>query len=164
MIFATLYYQNFLPVNTFMSLFKRNFLIFLMMALTLPGLASSALSEEAKQCILCGMHLPRYTHVKYTVIDTGDKEYVTCGVQCGLILQLNLKKTFKSATMTDLLSHKSIPSEKGWYVYKSSVITDMSPGFIGFADKARAEQFIKGFGGELVSYQQALEKARTGLH
>jgi nitrous oxide reductase accessory protein NosL len=147
-----------------MSLFKRNFLIFLMMALTLPGLASSAHAEEAKQCILCGMHLPRYTHVKYTVIDTGGKEYVTCGVQCGLILQLNLKNTFKSATMTDLLSHKSIPSENGWYVYKSSVITDMSPGFIGFADKSRAEQFIQGFGGQLVTYQQALEKARTGLH
>ncbi len=146
-----------------MRLFRRNLFILLVTLLILPGLHSYVNAEERNDCILCGMYLPNYTHVKYTVTDTAGKKYVTCGVQCGLILQLNLKKKFQSATMTDLLSHKSIPAEKGWYVYKSSVITDMAPGLIGFRDKSRAEQFIKGFGGELINYQQALEKAKAGL-
>ena len=38
----------------------------------------------------------------------------------------------------------------------------MAPGLIGFSDKSQAEKFIKGFGGELLTYQQALEKAGKG--
>ena len=136
-------------------------IVFVMMSLVL-GHVSSALSDERPGCQLCGMYLSDYTHVKYTVVDTDGKEYVTCGVQCGLLLTLNLKNKFKSATMTDLFSHKTIPSEKGWYVFKSSIITDMSPGLIGFIKKSDAEKFIKGFGGELITYQQGLEKAAKG--
>lgn len=141
----------------------RNLLILSLMLLVSFGFLSSVNAEEKKSCVLCGMYLADYTHVKYTVTDTDGKKYVTCGVQCGLILQLNLKNKFQSATMTDLFSHKSVPAEKGWYVYRSSVITDMAPGLIGFRDKTRAEQFIKGFGGELLTHQQALEKAEAGL-
>lgn len=145
-----------------MRLLQRNICILSVMTCFLLGLVSLAHSDEREGCLLCGMYLPNYTHVKYTVIDTDGKKYVTCGVQCGLILTLNLKDKFKSSTMTGLLSHKTIQSEKGWYVFKSSVITDMSPGLIGFVDKSLAEKFIKGFGGELLSYQQALDKAKTG--
>jgi len=126
------------------------------------GWVSWAVSDEPEDGLLCGMYLPQYSHVKYTIVDTSGKKYVTCGVQCGLLLTLNLKKRFKSATMTDLFSHRSVASENGWYVFKSSIITDMAPGLIGFADKSQAEKFIKGFGGELLTYQQALEKASTG--
>lgn len=146
-----------------MGLFRRNLTILPVLLLLLAGHPLLANAEEKNECVLCGMYLPNYTHVKYTVTDTTGNKYVTCGVQCGLILQLNLKKKFQSATMTDLLSHQSVPADKGWYVYKSSVITDMAPGLIGFRDKSRAEQFIKGFGGELLNYQQALEKAKAGL-
>lgn len=136
----------------------------LLTALTLfVGSQSHTLAKELSECLMCGMDLSKYTHVKYTVVDIKGKKYVTCGVQCGLLLQINLKNKFKSATMTDLLTHKSLPAEKGWYVFKSSVITDMGPGLIGFANKSRAEQFIKGFGGELVNYQQALDKAQKGF-
>lgn len=142
---------------------RRNLFILTLLLCVSFGLLLSVNAEEGKSCVLCGMYLTDYTHVKYTVTDTDGKEYVTCGVQCGLILQLNLKEKFQSATMTDLFSHKNIPADKGWYVYRSSVITDMAPGLIGFRDKSRAEQFIKGFGGELLNYQQALDKAKAGL-
>jgi nitrous oxide reductase accessory protein NosL len=33
----------------------------------------------------------------------------------------------------------------------------MAPGFIAFATKANAEKFKKGFGGKVVTYQEALE-------
>ena len=145
-----------------MRRFQRNISIVLIVVSIVLGSTSLVFSEKRDGCLLCGMYLDEYTHVKYTITETTGKTYVTCGVQCGLILTLNLKEKFKSATMTDLLSHKIIPSEDGWYVFKSSVITDMSPGLIGFADKSRAEQFIKGFGGELITYQQALEKAAKG--
>jgi len=145
-----------------MRLFQRNICTAFVMMFLVFGQVSAALAEERPGCLLCGMYLSDYTHVKYTVVDTDGKEYVTCGVQCGLLLTLNLKNKFKFATMTDLFSHKTIPSEEGWYVFKSSIITDMSPGLIGFANKSHAEKFIKGFGGELITYQQGLEKAAKG--
>ena len=145
-----------------MRLFQRNICTLLVLMFLVLGYVSPALSDDRPGCLLCGMYLSDYTHVKYTVVDTEGKEYVTCGVQCGLLLTLNLKTKFKSATMTDLFSHKTIPSEKGWYVFKSEIITDMSPGLIGFANKSHAEKFIKGFGGELITYRQALEKAGKG--
>jgi len=114
-------------------------------------------SSEVKRCIVCGMDVSKYPHTKYVVTTTEGEEFVTCGAQCGLTLHLRLKEKFKSATATDLLSNRSIDAQKAFYVYKSTVITDMAPGFISFATGANAEKFQKGFGGKVVTYQEALE-------
>jgi hypothetical protein len=103
------------------------------------------------------MDVLKYPHTKYMVRTTEGEEFVVCGVQCGLTLHLRLKEIFKSATATDLFSNRSFDAQKGFYVYKSTVITDMAPGFISFITRANAEKFQKGFGGKVVTYQEALE-------
>jgi len=103
------------------------------------------------------MDVTKYSHTRYVVTTTGGEEFATCGVQCGLTLHFRLKEKFKSAMATDLLSNRSFDAQKGYYVYKSTVITDMAPGFISFITRANAEKFQKGFGGRVVSYQEALE-------
>ena len=112
---------------------------------------------EAKRCIVCGMDVSKYPHTKYVVTTTEGEEFLTCGVQCGLTLHLRFKEKFKSATASDLLSNRLFDAPKGFYVYKSTVITDMAPGFISFVTRANAEKFQKGFGGKVVTYQEALE-------
>jgi len=114
-------------------------------------------SSEVKRCIVCGMDVSKYPHTKYVVTTTGGEEFITCGVQCGLTLHLRLKEKFKSATATDLLSNRSFDAQKGFYVYKSTIITDMAPGFIAFINRTNAEKFQKGFGGKVVTYQEAIE-------
>ena len=114
-------------------------------------------SGEIKRCQVCGMDVSKYPHTKYVVTTTEGKEFITCGVQCGLTLHLRLKEKFKSATAADLLSNRSFDAQKGFYVYKSTVITDMAPGFISFLTRVNAEKFQKGFGGKVVTYQEALE-------
>jgi len=116
-----------------------------------------AWSGEVKRCIVCGMDVSKYPHTKYVVTTKEGEEFSTCGVQCGLTLHLRLKEKFKSATATDLLSNRSVDAQKAFFIYKSTVITDMAPGFIAFATKTNAEKFQKGFGGQVVSYQEALE-------
>jgi len=116
-----------------------------------------AWSGEIKRCQVCGMDVSKYPHTKYVVTTTEGKEFITCGVQCGLTLHLRLKEKFKSATAADLLSNRSFDAQKGFYVYKSTVITDMAPGFISFLTRVNAEKFQKGFGGKVVTYQEALE-------
>jgi nitrous oxide reductase accessory protein NosL len=119
--------------------------------------SSLSRSGELSRCHICGMDVSKYIHTKYLVTTKGGEEFVTCGVQCGLTLHLRLKEKFKSATATDLLSNRPFDVQKGFYVYKSTVITDMAPGFISFATRTNAEKFQKGFGGKVVTYQEALE-------
>jgi len=116
-----------------------------------------AWSGEIKRCHVCGMDVSKYPHTRYVVTTKEGEEFSTCGVQCGLTLHLRLKEKFKSATATDLLSNRSVDAQKAFFIYKSTVITDMAPGFIAFATKTNAEKFQKGFGGQVVSYQEALE-------
>ena len=112
---------------------------------------------DMKRCIVCGMDLSRYPHTRYVVRTADGKEYGTCGVQCGLTLHLRFKEKWKSATAADLLSNRSFDAREGFYVFQSSVITDMAPGFIAFKRKGDAEKFAKGLGGRVVTYQEALE-------
>ena len=120
-------------------------------------------AESSQQCSLCGMDLHKYSHVRYTV-ETTDKEQIsTCGVQCGLLLQLNLGERFAKSMATTLLGHKYIPAQNAWYVYRSVAITDMSPGFIAFASKEHAKRFSTGFGGKVVSFEQALQIVKDGF-
>jgi len=126
------------------------FMLIIMMSLILW-------SGEIKRCIICGMDLSKYPHTRYVAMTTEGEEFYTCGVQCGLTLHLRLKERFKGGAATDLLSNRSIDAQKAFYVYKSTVITDMAPGFIAFATKTNAEKFQKGFGGQVLTYQEALD-------
>lgn len=110
-----------------------------------------------EQCIVCGMDVSKYPHTRYVVGTTDNKTFSTCGVQCGLTLHLRFGNRWKKAAATDLLSNRSFDATKGFYVYKSTVITDMAPGFISFKRKEDAERLAKGFGGQVVTYDEALE-------
>jgi len=136
---------------------KRGLPLIWPVALTFILVGSVFGGEKVERCILCGMDVSKYTHVKYVVETTTGEKYTTCGVQCGLMLHLQLGDKFESATATDLITHRTFNAKKGYYVYKSSVITDMAPGFIAFATKKNAEKFAKGFGGKVVTYEEALE-------
>jgi hypothetical protein len=120
---------------------------------------------QIERCIICGMDVSKYTHVKYVVTTTEGKKYTTCGVQCGLMLHLQLGNKFKSATATGLITHRTINAKKAWYVYKSSVISDMAPGYIAFTTKSNAQKFANGFGGKVVTYDEAMEikKRESGI-
>jgi len=133
---------------------KRNFLFGLIVSLVFL-IGSQALADP-QGCSICGMDLSKYTHTKYVVTAADGKILTTCGVQCGLILQIRLGDQFKSATATDLITHREIDASKAFYVYKSSVTTDMAPGFIAFSTKEKAENFAKGFGGKVVNHREAL--------
>lgn len=116
-----------------------------------------------ERCIVCGMDVSEYPHTRYVIETTEGKKYVTCGVQCGLTLHLRFGDKWKSASATDLLSNRPFNVREGFYVYKSSVISDMAPGFIAFKSKVNAEKFAQGFGGQVVTYEEALDLWRKQM-
>ena len=113
--------------------------------------------HDINRCIVCGMDVTKYPHSRYIVETNDGKKYYTCGVQCGLTLHIRFKEKWKSAMASDLLSNQLFDVFKGFYVYKSTVITDMSPGFIAFKKKQDADKFAKGFGGKVFNYKEALK-------
>jgi len=131
-------------------------LVALIVVTGLLAAGPSVWSADANRCVICGMDVSKYPHTRYIVRTTDGRQFTTCGVQCGLTLHLKLKEKWKSASATDLLTNRAFDVTKGYYVYKSSAITDMAPGFIAFKLKTHAEKFAKGFGGQVLSYEQAL--------
>jgi len=138
-------------------LMEKSIHLFTSVVVTILLLSMLSWAGEVKRCNVCGMDVSKYTHVKYVVTSTDGKTYTTCGVQCGLTLQIRLGNKFKSAVAMDLITHREVEASKAYYVYKSTVITDMAPGFIAFSTREKAENFAKGFGGKVVTYQEALE-------
>ena len=130
-------------------------LLFLILPIVI-FVSTLASAGEAGKCIQCGMHLANYPHTVYVITWKDGTTSETCGVQCGLTQHLIHSEKFKSAVARDLLSNRPFDVGSGHFVFGSVAITDMAPGFIGFKDKANAERFQRGFGGEVVLYQDAL--------
>jgi DeoR family transcriptional regulator, copper-sensing transcriptional repressor len=128
-----------------------------LLALIIAISAVSCWAQTPEKCSKCGMDLSKYPHTRYVVLTTDGQEYPTCGVQCGLTLHLRLQDKWKAARATDILSNRSFEALKGFYVHKSSVVTDMAPGFIAFISREHADRFSKGFGGQVVTYEEALD-------
>ena len=145
---------SFLGMEDTMRHFK--YYSLLLVSLVIFFLAFGLSAWGVERCIVCGMDVSKYPHTRYVIKTADGKKYVTCGVQCGLTLHLRFKNKWKSATASDILSNRPFDVKKGFYVYKSSVITDMAPGFIAFKRKVNAEKFAKGFGGQVVTYEEAL--------
>ena len=143
-------------MKTWMKNLKRRTSLWLL-AGSILGLSALVCFAESERCIVCGMDVSKYPHTRFRVETTDDKTLPTCGVQCGLTLHLQFEGRWKKAMAADLLSNRSFDATGGFYVYKSTVITDMAPGFIAFKRKEDAEKFAKGFGGQVVTYQEALE-------
>jgi nitrous oxide reductase accessory protein NosL len=127
--------------------------VFVLLFITAPVQAA----DDGTRCVQCGMDLNKYPHSLYTIQWKDGTVTKTCGVQCGLTQQLMNPDDFKSSTATDLITNREFPAADGFYVFKSSVTTDMGPGFIAFKDRTNAEKFQKGFGGEVVTYPEALK-------
>jgi len=138
-----------------MSLIKRLVTCTLFLMILFPP--HLAIGNETIKCPVCGMDLNNYCHTEYIINTKDGKLFRTCGVQCGLTLQLRLRNRFKDAIATDLLSHKKIRADEAFYVFKSSVITDMAPGFIAFKRKKDADRFSEAFGGAVLTYQEAIK-------
>ena len=116
-----------------------------------------------EKCHVCGMDVGKYQHTRMVVETTDGKNFATCGAQCCVRLHVLLGPQWKSAVALDLLSNRPVNAKEAFYVFKSSVITDMAPGLISFKLKANAEKFAAGFGGEVLTYDEAVAvwKKRT---
>jgi peroxiredoxin len=121
--------------------------------------AAPTTPPDETECVVCGMILNKYRHTRFELTEKNGIKHATCGVQCGLVLQLRLKDAAIRAEATDFISGRLGDAAKMFYVYKSDAVPDMWPSFIAFSKKSDAKKFSKGFGGAVLNYEQALKKA-----
>ena len=113
--------------------------------------------SKAEKCSMCGMDLGESLHVRFAIATRDGKEMAYCGAQCGLVTSIVMgSDNVKSMWATDFTTGKPVNAMDAWYVFKSTVITDMSPGLVAFKKKEHAEKFQKGFGGDLLDYENAI--------
>ncbi len=133
----------------------------LAVALGVAALAASAWA--AGTCAKCGMDLSKHVHTRYETVLADGSRVVTCGAQCGLLLEA--AKGVQRAWATDFITGRRIDASKAWYVVGSSAVPDMAPGAIAFASREDAERFRRGFGGRVLGWAEAREalKAQMGM-
>jgi nitrous oxide reductase accessory protein NosL len=141
---------------------KRNvavLLVFLVVAFLLA--VAGYASEMAAKCSLCGMNIAGNENTAYEVVYLDGTAETYCCPHCGLYVQATEKDSVKSARARDFISGEWMDPAQMTFVFKSSAVPACAPSWIGFGNKAEAENFQKGFGGTVYSAEEALaERAK----
>ncbi len=121
----------------------------------------SAYAQSADSCGMCGKPLVAGSVVFEITYADGKKEAFGCP-GCGLSMMKD--KKVKSASTTDFLSREIIDAKSAYYLKGTEVGTCCEPHWLSFKTKSDAEKFSKGFGGRVLSYEQAIQEAHAMHH
>lgn len=134
---------------------KMSKVLVVMLSMLFAFTTASAVFAGAKDvCPKCGKEIQTQNAKFYVVYKDGKKESFGCP-HCGLS-EVN-KGNVKSAKATDFLRGKKIDAEKAFYLKGSSFGTCCEPYWLSFGTKEDAEKFSKGFGGTVMTYEEALK-------
>lgn len=139
-------------------MFKKTMTWTLMTAalLFVVGLAFAA--GEADKCAMCGMGVAEHQNTLYEITSTDGKAVTYCCPHCGLWEQAAAKDKVKAARAKDFIGGSWMDASKMFYVSGSSAVPACGPSWIAFGKKAEAEKFVKGFGGKVVGFDEALKE------
>jgi copper chaperone NosL len=109
-------------------------------------------------CSYCGMNREQFSHSRMFIIYDDGSEAGVCSLHCAAIeLSLKLDKTPKSVQVGDFNTKNLIDAEQAFWVIggnKPGVMTKRAKW--AFEKKPDAEAFIKGNGGNLATFDEAM--------
>lgn len=112
--------------------------------------------ETNKSCIIC--HRDINEKMAYRIILADSKIEHTCCAHCGLLRHHQLGEDVRQAICYDYLKLTTINAKSAVYVMNTTI--DMGccqPQVLAFELKKHALSFIKGFGGEVLSFHEATD-------
>lgn len=120
-------------------------------------LAHDQKSEPYHQhCMYCNREI--LERMTYRIILKNNQIEVTCCAHCGLLRHHQLENAVNQAICYDFLRHTTINSQSSWYVIDTTIdIGCCQPQVLPFEWEEHAINFVKGFGGEVCSFQKATE-------
>jgi copper chaperone NosL len=122
--------------------------------------------QKYPECKYCGMDRQKFAHSRM-LIDYGDGSGLgSCSIHCAAIdLAQNIDKTPKAILVADYQTKNLVDAEKAFWVIggnKPGVMTRRAKW--AFADRKAAEAFVKGNGGELASFDDAMKATYEDMY
>lgn len=114
-----------------------------------------------ERCVMCGKRVPPRTAWVITR-DEGERCHACCA-HCGL-LHLNHAPGKQPVLAADFLYGQMVNALQAAFVMGSDVTLCCVPGVLCFASRADAEQFQRGFGGELLDFAGAMAAVVAAHH
>lgn len=107
-------------------------------------------------CIYC--HRPIKEQLSYKLILKNQRIETACCAHCGLLRQQQLGEEVTQAMSYDFLRHITISVPLAYYVMDTSLnVGCCQPQVLCFEWREHAEGFVKGFGGTIYTYSEAME-------
>lgn len=128
---------------------------------TFGGIASVESNEKIRspqQCVVCDR--PINPRLSYRLILSNHRVESTCCVHCGFIYQQENEDRVTQALCYDFLLQTTVSASMATYVADTSI--DMQccqPQLLPFSRSEDAKKFIKGFGGRVCSFEEAMQEA-----
>jgi len=138
-------------------LYKRILWLLVIATIWLP---LTALAVSPGQCEICGKPVTESSN--WFIIQISDGEEKTYGCAgCGLsALAAMSQEAIVEAKAEDFLRRKLINAREAFYLRGTDIGFCCEPYWLAFASREEAEKFAKGFGGEVLNFEEALEKAQ----
>lgn len=120
------------------------------------SLAKSAQVESNDMCIYCSR--PIHEKLAYRLILQDNKIEIACCAHCGLLRHRQLGDDVIQAICYDFLKQTTISAQLTSFVLDTSIdIGCCQPQVLTFEWRGHAEKFVKGFGGVIYSFEEAME-------
>lgn len=116
-----------------------------------------------RECAECGMDRKAYGYSRMLVVYSEGQEVGVCSLHCAVVAIDSRKgQTVQNLLVADRNTHELIPAKEAIWVRggsKRGVMTQKAKW--AFTEKSAAQNFIKEYGGEMVSWEEALAAARA---
>lgn len=121
----------------------------------------TAIAGEPGQCPLCGKPVTESSN--WFIIQKADGEEKTYGCSgCGLSALAGMPDdVVATAKAEDFLRRHLIDASEAYYLRGTDIGFCCEPYWLAFASREEAEKFAKGFGGKVLNFEEALEKAQA---
>ena len=120
-------------------------------------------SHDQNNCIYC--HKPNQSKLSYRLILSNDNIETACCAHCGLLRHRQKSEEVSHAICHDFFMNTTISASLTWYVMDTTLnLNCCQPQVLTFENKEHAEKFIKGFGGKIYNFQEAMETIHQKMH
>lgn len=109
-----------------------------------------------QSCTYC--HQATNNRLEYRLILKDNISEVTCCAHCGLLRHHQLGDQIEQAICHDFLRQTTISARLAWYVFDTTLdIGCCQPQVLPFEEEVHAHKFVKGFGGKIHPFSEAIE-------
>lgn len=112
--------------------------------------------KKGQACVFCNSSIHEKTVYRLILLD--NKIEMACCAHCGLLRHRQLGTSVIQAISYDFLRQTTISAPLAWYVFDTSIeIGCCQPQVLMFEWEEHANQFVKGFGGNVYPFHEAIE-------